>query len=97
MERKRLGRWIGVAEVSTDVMAFYILADTAKVVVRKDVFALSDDERNTTIVQEQLAELKRKIDAKLGDGIKDKALDPTVVDGIPPEVPDFIFEDEEDE
>jgi hypothetical protein len=40
LERKRLGRWIGVAEVSTDVMAFYILADTGKVVVRKDVFAL---------------------------------------------------------
>jgi hypothetical protein len=96
-ERKRLVRWIGVAEVSTEVMAFYILADTGKVVVRKDVWALSDDECGTTVVQEELAELKRKINSKLGDGIKDSALDPTIVDGVSPEIPDFIFEDEDEE
>jgi hypothetical protein len=43
-EQKLLGRWIGVAEVSTDLMAFYILTETGKVVVRKSVWALSHDD-----------------------------------------------------
>jgi hypothetical protein len=32
-ERKVLGRWLGVAESSTDIMACYVLTGTGKVVV----------------------------------------------------------------
>ena len=34
-EKAMYGRWLGVAESSTDVMASYILAATGKVIVRK--------------------------------------------------------------
>ena len=36
-EQKLLGRWLGVAEVSMDLMAFYILTKTGKIVVRMSV------------------------------------------------------------
>ena len=46
-EKKRIGRWIGVAENYTDIMAFYILTESGKVIVRKSVRALSQDERKS--------------------------------------------------
>jgi hypothetical protein len=36
-ERKCLGRWLGVAENYTHLMAFHILKPNGEVIVRKDV------------------------------------------------------------
>ena len=50
-EKKCLDKWIGVAEVSTDIMACFILTDTGKFVVRKSVWGISNEDQklDTTI------------------------------------------------
>jgi hypothetical protein len=45
-ERKRLGRWLGVAHRVGQCMCYYILTETAKVVVRSTLSSLEDDEGN---------------------------------------------------
>jgi hypothetical protein len=41
-EQKLLGRWLGVAEI-TYLMTFYILTKSGKIIVRKSVLGLSED------------------------------------------------------
>jgi hypothetical protein len=41
-ERKLLGRFLGVAELCTDVMAFRILTEIGTIVTRKSVWAITD-------------------------------------------------------
>jgi hypothetical protein len=53
-ERKCVGRWIGVAENCTDYMAYIILAGKGKVVVRKSVWAISEEEMAQGKVKERL-------------------------------------------
>jgi len=36
-ERKRLGRWLGIAESCTDIMACYVLKENGEVIVLKSV------------------------------------------------------------
>ena len=45
-DKNLLGRWVGVAEVSINLMAFYILTETGKVVVRQSVWALTSQRRS---------------------------------------------------
>ena len=45
-ERKRLGRWLGVAHRVGQGMCYYILTEAAKVVVRSTLSGVSDDEGN---------------------------------------------------
>ena len=89
-----LGRWVGVAEASTNVMAFYILTGTGKVLVRQSVWAITDEERATTEWKEKLADLDQKIRAKIGDAIADNKVDPELLEDLP-EIPEYLFEDEE--
>ena len=94
-ERKLLGRWIGVAQVSIDVMAFYILTESGKVVVRKSVWALSEEERCSADMKIQLASLDQKIREKIGDTLKDNEVDSELVADLP-DLPDDIFDDEDE-
>lgn len=94
-EKKCLGMWIGVEEASVDLMAFRILKDTGKPIVRKSVWAVSHDELATTEVQEAIARLKEAILQKLGDTLKDTEVDPEIM-GCLPEVPEYLFDEEED-
>ena len=71
-EKKRFGRWIGVAENYTDIMAFYILAESGKVTVRKSVRALSQDERKSLVVLEEMTRVEVGIRLKIGNPVKDK-------------------------
>ena len=68
-ERKCLGRWLGIAEVSTDVMASYILTDAGSVIIRKSVWGVSSDDRQTEGLQTRMTELDEKIRLKIGDQI----------------------------
>ena len=94
-EQKLLGRWIGVAEVSTDLMAFYILTKTGKVVVRKSVWALSQDDLANPDIKLRLVDLDEGISSKIGDGIKADDIDPELMDSMP-EVPEDVFNDEDE-
>ena len=95
-EKKRLGRWLGIAEVSTDVMASFILTETGKVIVRKSIWAISVDERATDEIKAAMTQLDVAITAKVGDSVRPKDFDPDLADDIM-EVPDDIFTDSGDE
>ena len=43
-DKKSVGHWLGVAEVVTDVMAYFVLAVSGKVLIRKSVWGLSKDD-----------------------------------------------------
>jgi hypothetical protein len=49
--KKLLGRWLGVAECSIDIMAYYILTATGKVIIRKSIWALSKDKMTSLELQ----------------------------------------------
>jgi hypothetical protein len=68
-EKKCLGRWLGIAEVSIDIMASYILTESGSVVVRKSIWALSSDERQTDEIKQATKELDEKISLKIGDAV----------------------------
>jgi hypothetical protein len=82
-EKKRIGRWIGVAENYTDIMAFYILTESGKVIVRKSVRALSQDERKSPAVLEEMTRVDVGIRSKIGDPVKDKDVDENLIGDFP--------------
>jgi hypothetical protein len=92
-DRKLIGRWLGVAEVAIDELAFYILTKTGKVIIRKSVWALSEDDRHDPGIYHQIADLDASIRERLGDSVKE--IDPELADSLP-EVPDGIFDDDEE-
>ena len=94
-EQKLLGRWVGVAEVSTDLMAFYILTKTGKIIVRKSVWGLSNDDFANPDMKLRLAELDERIRSKIGDDLKAGDIDPDLM-GSMPEIPDDVFDDEDE-
>jgi hypothetical protein len=49
--------WIGFAEVAIDELAFYILTKTGKVIIRKSVWALREDDRHDPGIFHQMADL----------------------------------------
>ena len=91
-EQKLLGRWIGVAEVSTDLMAFYILTKAGKVVVRKSIWALRQDDLANPDIKLRLVDLDEGIQSKIGDELKFEDIDPELM-GSMPEIPDDVFDD----
>jgi hypothetical protein len=93
-EKKLLGRWLGVAECSIDVMAFYILTASGKVIVRKSIWALSTEEMQTPEVQTSTAGLDLAISQKIGDAISDAVIDPELQSNFPAP-PDEIFDGDE--
>ena len=87
-EKRCVGYWIGVAENCVDDMAMIVLTSNGRVVVRKDVWAIPDDDRKKPAIQASIAELEKQVAERLG---KDDVLDD-------PEMPkDLFVEDEVDE
>ena len=64
-QKKTIGRWLGVAENCTDDLAYTILPKSCKVVVRKDVWAVTKDEMADPIIQAEIAEVDKLISDKL--------------------------------
>jgi hypothetical protein len=96
-EKKCLGRWLGVAEVSIDVMASYILTDKGTVVVRKSIWGLSKLEVETDEVKETAKELDEQITRKLGNSLpveRDSKDDPA--DPYRPPPPEDLWDDLDD-
>ena len=88
-ERTCLGRWIGIAENYTDLMAFYVLKPNGQVIVRKDVWAIPQKDMIDESIKLKLADLDASIRSKIGDQLKEYQLNPE--DDF---IPEFIFEDE---
>ena len=64
-QKKTIGRWLGVAENCTDDLAYTILPKSCKVVVRKDVWAVTKDELADPIIQAEIAEVDKLIQERL--------------------------------
>ncbi len=93
-EQKLLGRWLGVAEVSTDLMAFHILTKTGKIIVRKSVWGLSEDDCANPDIKIRLMDLDEGIRSKIGDDLKEEDIDPELR-GSMPEGSDDVFDYED--
>ena len=90
-----MGRWVGVAETAIDLMAYYILAPSGKVVVRKDVWALTADERASPEVQANIKELDDSIRSKIGDRLDDDVIEDELLEDLPV-APLDLFEDDDE-
>ena len=55
-EKKCIGRYLGVAENSTDDLAFIVLPESGRPVTRKDVWAIPEDDRRNPAIIEQICE-----------------------------------------
>ena len=75
-EQKLLGRWLGVADLSTELMAFYILTKTGKIIVRKSVWGLSEDNFANPDIKIRLVYLDEGIHSKIGDDLTEEDIDP---------------------
>jgi hypothetical protein len=65
-ERKLIGRWIGVAETCVDDMSYIILSAKGKILIRKSVWSLTDEELKLDPVKERLAKLDETIHRAYG-------------------------------
>jgi hypothetical protein len=76
-------------------LVIYILTKTGKVVVRKSVWALSQDDLPYPDMKLRLVDLDEGISSKIGDGLRPKDINPKLMD-FTPEVPDDLFDDEDE-
>jgi hypothetical protein len=86
---------LGVAENCTDKMAYHVLTGTGKVIVRRDVWSLTDDELASPEWRTQMIQLDADIKAKLGDPLNEKEVHADLVNELPVP-PDDIFDDDEE-
>ena len=84
-----MGRWLGVAENSVDLMSFYIMKANGEVLTRKSVWSYSEEERQLDSTKQELSDLDEGIKKKHGDSLKE-----SLVDGFP-QPPDGLFDDDE--
>jgi hypothetical protein len=66
-EKKRIGKWLGVAYNATDALAYVILTDKDKIVVRKSVWAIPAEDKNTDTYTADLIELNNSIEKRYGN------------------------------
>ena len=72
-DRRRLGRWIGVAETVGSPLASYIMTETGKYLVRSSVSPLSEEDKRSPAVATKLQLLDIGIEAAIGDHRKEVA------------------------
>lgn len=92
-EKRKLGRWIGVASDVGAAMTFWILPKSCKPIARSSVQSMTKDERDNPAIQLVMAELDLAITEKIGDEVLQATIDP-LLDGLYPEQPadDQVFE-----
>jgi Reverse transcriptase (RNA-dependent DNA polymerase) len=78
-EKKLLGRFLGVAEHCTDVMAFRILTEIGTILTRKSVWAITDAEKRGDQYQTEIAKFDKAINTRFGDGV---GFDPNLLEHI---------------
>ena len=91
-ERKCIGRWLGLADDCIDDMAFNVLTEKGRVIVRKDVWAIPDDDMKNPTIRQQLEVYDGLIKTLLVDTSPSSDEDTANVSPDPPD--DFFGEDE---
>jgi hypothetical protein len=84
-DRRKLGKWIGVAHRVGQALCYYILPESSHPIVRSTVQALTNDEVNSKVIQEQI----KLLDNKIMDSI---AVDGDIGAVIPQELQDEDYE-----
>jgi hypothetical protein len=87
------GRFVGIAVSSEAPLSFLVLQKSGKVIVRKSIWGISDDELKHPAVIAGIAELDECIQRKLGDKVKDKEIDPLLTSLEPEFADDDPFDD----
>jgi hypothetical protein len=88
-QKKTLGYWLGQANSCVDDLAFVILPISGRPVMRKDVWAVSEDEKEQAAIKANILELELLIKEKYGDNAEN-------LDGHGlPDIPDDILLEEE--
>jgi hypothetical protein len=67
MDKKFVGRFLGIAETCVDEMAFYILTDNGDVIIRKNVWAIPDDKLKQPGANAKVLEMERMLKERFGD------------------------------
>lgn len=92
--KRVLGRWIGIVDDSNEIGTHRILLETGFWVSRKEVWELTDADKNNLQLQTDIMQLDAGIRDRLGDSIKDKDMDPEIA-GQLEHVPVELFDDDE--
>jgi hypothetical protein len=96
-EKKTIGKWLGVAHNATDELAYVILTNTEKVVIRKSVWAVKEEDTKTDGFKADLLELNASIDKRYGNHtLTPKAMKAATFEMMP-EPPVDLFEDDEND
>jgi hypothetical protein len=66
-EKRKLGRWVGVASDVGAAMMFWILPKSCKLIARSSVQSMTQDERDNPMVQLVMADLDISINEKIGN------------------------------
>jgi ribosomal protein L15 len=69
--RRKVGRWLGEATNFGQAMCYWILSNTAQVIVRSSVQPIPE-ESHDDILRQEIAELNVKIQERLGDSAEEK-------------------------
>ena len=88
-----LGKFLGVCEVSIDELTFYVLTDSGRVVQRKSVWALTDDEEK--IMEIEINNLEVLIAQKIGDSLEENEVDESARATLPT-IPEQLFDTGDD-
>jgi hypothetical protein len=70
-ERKCIGRWLGVAENYTDILAFHILKANGEVIVRMDVWGIPANDMASDSIKMSLLDFDARVLTKIGDHLKE--------------------------
>ena len=88
-----LGKFLGVCEVSIDELTFYVLTDSGRVVQRKSVWALTDDEEK--IMEIEINNLGVLIAQKIGDSLEEDEVDESARATLPT-IPEELYDTGDD-
>ena len=66
-EKKRLGRWLGVAHRVGQGMCYYILSESSKIIVRSTLSSLADDEGNVEDVSTKQSFFTSTLENNIGN------------------------------
>jgi hypothetical protein len=93
--RRKLGRWIGVAENFGTALTYFILPKSGTVVARSSVTPVTMEELMSDEVKQLCNDLDESINQRIGD---DRTNDEVIAD-FPnvPQIPDDIFVDDEND
>ena len=70
--RRKLGRWIGVAEHVGSALTYFILPASCQPIARSSVFPMTRDERLSMAGRMAMADLDLAIEGKIGEGVSNE-------------------------